>query len=218
MNGRESKPRFGFTLIELLVIIVIIVIFVMLLVLLLSGIPRAKDKALRKQCVNNLKQVGLAFHQSALDWRDRMIMHYPGFEGGSLESVTNGQVFLTFQMMSNELNTPNILVCPADYRAPASNFLFSLSNTNVSYFVGVDAVDTYPQMLLSGDRNITNGILPPNRVLAVTTNGPVGYTHELHKRRGNVCLADGSVQSADTDLLRRMIENSGVQTNRLAMP
>jgi prepilin-type processing-associated H-X9-DG protein len=185
----------------------------------LSGIPRAKEEALRKQCVNNLKAVGLAFHQSALDSYDRMLMHYPSTQGGSLESITNGEVYLTYQAMSNLLSAPSILVCPTDNRAPPSNFLFSLSNTNVSYFVGVDAVDTYPQMLLSGDRNITNGVLPPNRVLTLTANTPGGYTHELHKRRGNVCLADGSVQSASGDaILRKMVVNSGMPTNRLAMP
>jgi prepilin-type N-terminal cleavage/methylation domain-containing protein len=64
MNGRESKLRFGFTLIELLVVIVIAVI---LLVLLLSGIQRAKEEALSRHCVDNLKGVGLAFRQWAID-------------------------------------------------------------------------------------------------------------------------------------------------------
>lgn len=215
MNAGESKRQIAFTLIELLVIIVVVV---MLVVLVFSSARRAKEERQQKQCLNNLKQVSLAFRQWSLGSRDGHVMRYSTTSGGSQESITDGRLFLTFQALSNELYTPKILVCPTDNRTAASDFLFSLSNTNISYFVGVDAEDTFPQMLLSGDRNITNGPLPPNRVLAITINTPIGYTHELHKRRGNVCLADGSVQSADDAILRKMIANTGSATNRLAMP
>jgi prepilin-type N-terminal cleavage/methylation domain-containing protein/prepilin-type processing-associated H-X9-DG protein len=62
----RSQQRPGFTLIELLVVIAIIAV---LIALLLPAVQAAREAARRAQCVNNLKQVGIALHNyhSALD-------------------------------------------------------------------------------------------------------------------------------------------------------
>jgi hypothetical protein len=166
-----------------------------------------------------LKQCGLAFSIWEGDNDDKYPMDVPMASGGTKEFNTGADTFRHFLVMSNELSTPKILVCPADTRTAAYNFSH-LRNANVSYFVGLDASESDPQMLLDGDRNITGESAPENGILKLVPGQRVSWTSEMHVNQGNVGLSDGSVQQLSNSGLQNALQNSGDATNtwRISLP
>jgi prepilin-type processing-associated H-X9-DG protein len=123
--------------------------------------------------------------------------------------------------MSNEIGSPKILVCPQDgEKTPKTDFSCPFNNTNVSYFVGVDAGDTFPQMFLTGDRNLAykNKPLPPGIFIWTSNRSAISWTKAIHNEGGNIGLADGSVHFLKSRQLAEAAANQSRDTNRLAIP
>ena len=221
---RLLKQKKAFTLIELLVVIAIIAI---LAALLLPALAAAKRKAQRINCVSNLKQDGVAFRLWEGDNGDRYPMAVGTAYNGAKERLyTHGNdptqipagygLTNVFTCMSNELSTPKIIFCPSDStRSPQTNFAYlTANNLNMSYFVCGDAAETYPQMIMLGDRNV--GATSAQNLPATMTNdysrastvgifqwNPAASANyawwawtavDMHLRVGNVGMADGSAQ------------------------
>ena len=181
----KQQTKKAFTLIELLVVIAIIAI---LAAMLLPALAAAKKKAQKINCVNNLKQVGLAFRIWAGDNSDKYPMARTVSDGGAQAYINYGTTAsallnptMVFMVMSNELSTPKVTYCPSDtYHSTApTNFNASYSGGvavaqtfagQCSYFVNGDGTDTDPQLILTGDENIgINGTASGPATFGVTT-------------------------------------------------
>lgn len=181
----KTTQKKAFTLIELLVVIAIIAI---LAAMLLPALAAAKKKAQKISCVNNIKQVGLAFKIWAGDNSDRYPNQVQGAAGGAQEYVTYSTTASTklnpnmvFMVMSNELSTPKVTYCPSDsyHQTTPTNFNIGYVGANVypptaiqsvagqaSYFVNGNASDNDPQLIVSGDLNIGNQANTANNAAA----------------------------------------------------
>ncbi len=183
-----------------------------------SYVSRSRGcKAQRITCVNNLKQVGLSFRLYAGDNRDR----YPMNISTNDEPLVNEStpVYQYLQLLQNELGTPKVVICPDDKKRKLANNFTNFGNSNISYFIGLDAHETLPQSILAGDRNITNGLPLRNGILDLTTNQMAGFTDEIHKGQGNIALGDGSVQQVRSARFRaEIIRNAPFATNLIKLP
>jgi prepilin-type N-terminal cleavage/methylation domain-containing protein len=219
----KQQTKKAFTLIELLVVIAIIAI---LAAMLLPALAAAKKKAQKINCVNNLKQVGLSFRLWEGDNGDKYPMTVTVAQGGAGDYVAkNGTApgtynpICVFQVMSNQLSTPKILYCPSDAihsTGPATNFSNASIVGNVSYFINGDAVESDPQMVMSGDCNIATSTTANRQTTATKYGTGWAWTaNDLHQKSGNVQLSDGSVQSLTVSALQTALQNG---TNAVAVP
>ena len=205
----------AFTVLELLITILVL----MVLAAVLLPVLATRNTSCRINCTNNLKQIGLSFMTWALDNQDQLPMQVAGTNGGAKELTARGMVFPTFQVMSNELSTPKILICPQDVnRQAATNFALDLSDQNLSYFLCQDPSETGMPGVLAGDRNLTNLLVPGKRYVAFTTQLSLGWTKELHSQQGNVAFTGGSVGQFKNGGLCVRRNGPQVQTNRLLVP
>ncbi len=101
---RNVRRRKGFTLIELLVVIAIIAI---LIALLLPAVQQAREAARRSSCKNNMKQIGLAYH----NYHDANLTFPPGHVAtivGGMVDATNSTFFSGMSMTLPYMEQGNV--------------------------------------------------------------------------------------------------------------
>ena len=130
-------------------------LLVLVFAVVLPSLPTRDRRSRRSVCASNLKQLGLAAKTWSLDNGGRFPWQVSTNEGGTLEIAASPAVFRHFLAMSNQVEEPKILVCPVDKdRQRSAAFAKGFTNSNLSYFVGLDSDELHPESILSGDRNL----------------------------------------------------------------
>ena len=198
MKPSLSSPQRGES--GLLDLFVMVIAVALVAALFLPMLAKRRAHGSRINCANNQKQIGLSFLLCAGDNNDKMPMQVSTNLGGTMEFVASGNVFPHFAVMSNELGTTRIIVCPEDAKRRAGTNFDSLSDSNISFFIAPEASHGIPALWLCGDRNLaTNNVLLKPGLFTMPTNRVFSWTTELHVKKGYLCLADGSVQVSDGD-------------------
>lgn len=233
---KTSTNHKGFSRLDLLLIVLALAGIVLVV---LPGLIRSQARSSRINCVNNMKQVGLAFRIWAGDNSDKYPAQLSITNGGAREWAEAGSAYGVFLVLSNELSTPRVLFCPEENnrsRIAANTFSFTpalgstaspqipfTATNNLSYFAGLDGDETQPTAIIAGDDHLLVGNGKPRPgLLLLATNTPVAWAKGRHKSGGNsggnLGLGDGSVYQVLSPGLQQIFTSTGFATNRLALP
>lgn len=285
MNTYPRQTNRGFSLTELTLVIACLAI-----VALIVGkrLEKAKSRAARIKCVSNLRHCSLGMKIFACDNGDRYpyqvvpsLTAMSRFTSISLtntttNSILNQAAWAHFGIVSNELGSPKVMLCPGN-QTKKNSLASDWSDTpyrgfhaqegfdqmhrvhhgqnrinydrqvgydmSISYFVSLNADETIPCGILTGDFNLSwaapgisgdlhrrnpvnaglqviSGSNAFNNLSFVTGQERNHYSH--HGLAGNIALTDGSVQQVNSEQLRKRLRDStnawGTTSMHLVIP
>jgi prepilin-type processing-associated H-X9-DG protein len=221
-----SMPRnvSAFTRIELLAVMVALGLLAATVLPLLAGNKRVSDRVV---CVSNLERIGQATHAWMGDHGDERFPYYVSMSDGGLSGHPLRQnAYLGFVVLSNYLDTPRHLACPADettFAAPNwAQFDSPPYRANaLSYFIGTDASSLdRPKVLIAGDRHFLNAVAQncgninvravtlPSKLYNAAVNAALTWNSQaIHGESGNILFADGQVVQASSAGLRTLVND-----------
>lgn len=211
-----SHQEKAFTLVEVLVVIIAIG----LLTFIVLPIFTVRNHGGRGHivCISNLKQVGLAMRMFSNDHEAKFPWEVSTARGGSVEYSNSAEVFRHFVATTNELGSPRVLICPYDLKRGKSADWKNFGNNNLSYFAGLDADESRPASVLSGDRTLSAEGTNLLGSVTINRNTDLRVSGSFHNGRISIGLADGSAQQMTEKQFRQMIFYTNEVAGRLAVP
>ncbi len=212
----------AFTRVELLAVLGALGL---LAALALPGLANHRTRFDRVACVNNLRMVGQAFHTWGNDHGGETPWWVDPAQGGTRLAPQGNSAWFHFSAISNQLASPQFLLCPADWRLSkkmATNWgtasggfrLAAYRDNATTYFVGLHAKASQPAAVLSGDNNLrvqfkSNCSVVTTGAWQVTPGDPtLVWTNGLHELSGNLLLNDGRVHHTTSAEMSAVFTNS----------
>jgi prepilin-type N-terminal cleavage/methylation domain-containing protein/prepilin-type processing-associated H-X9-DG protein len=164
---RASGRTRGFTLIELLVVIAIIAV---LIALLLPAVQAAREAARRAQCVNNLKQMGIALH----NYHDSVQAFPPGYIASApfLDGETDTAPGWGWASMILQQLDQGPLYASTNFFLPIQ----APANTTATQTVLAAFLCPYDQLPAGGTFPVTDALNPPRTIATVAPSSYAACT------------------------------------------